>query len=276
MEVIPMNRSFLLDSLMSKQVWISLILTTALAACAQLSISPQPVQRSDPAVASHAIAAEPLLPTDVVVRDFEFSPSSVRDNSSPLHRAIDLFRQSSAEERGLEIGRAAVASLSDQTVKRLNKLGLAASRIPSDSNVSVPDNVLLVTGRLIDANEGNRLTRITLGFGAGESRLDTEVHVFRLAHDERAEVLAFTTHADSGKMPGLLPSMGIGELFIGPITALSKGKDVVSTGLKIYSTQINHLASETGDQVARYLSRYAAEEGWIPRERAKSVRLAAD
>jgi hypothetical protein len=271
-----MGSPCLLDSLISKRVPISLILAAALTGCAQLSISPQSAQPPDPEVASLAIQAEPLPPFEIVVRDFEFSPSSVRENSSPLHRAIDLFRRSPAEERRLEIGRAAAASLSDQTLKQLNKLGLTAVRIPNDSHVSLPDDVLLVTGRLIEANEGDRLTRVALGLGAGESSLDTEVHVFRLTHGERVEVLAFTTHADSGKMPGLLPSIGVGEFFIGPITALSEGKDIASGGLKIYSTQIDYLAGKTGNQVARYLSQYAAKEGWIPRERAKSVRLAAD
>jgi len=151
-----------------------------------------------------------------------------------------------------------------------------ASRIPSDSNVSPPDNILFVTGRLIDADEGNRFTRIALGLGAGESSLETEVHVFRVAHGEWAEVLAFTTHADSGKMPGVVPSMGVGELVLGPITALREAKGIASGGGKIYTTQLDHLAGKTGDQVGRYLSQYSAEEGWIPQDRAKSVRLAAD
>jgi hypothetical protein len=271
-----MDSSCLLDSLISKRVPISLILATALTGCAQLSINPQSVQPPDPRIAPLAIQAEPLPPTEIVVRDFEFLPSSVRENSSPLHRAIDLFRQSSSEQHRMEIGHAAAVSLSEQTLKQLNKLGLTAVRISSNSNVSLPGNILLVTGYLIDANEGNRLTRIALGFGAGESYLDTDVQVFRLAHGEQAEVLAFTTHADSGKMPGLLPSMGFGEFFIGPITALSEAKDIASSGLKIYSTQIDYLAGKTGEQVARYLSQYAAKEGWIPRQRAKSVKLAAE
>jgi len=97
-----------------------------------------------------------------------------------------------------------------------------------------------------------------------------------MAYGERAEVLAFRTHADSGKIPGLLPALGVGELFIGPIIALSKAKDMTSTRQKIYSSQIEHLAGRTGDEVARYLSQYAAHEGWIPRERPQSVRLAAN
>jgi hypothetical protein len=233
------------------------------------------VQPPNPAVAAHAIETEPTPPGEVLVRDFGVSPSSVRDNASPLHRLISLFRQGSLEEHRLEIGRAASAGLSQQTVKRLNKLGLEASRSPSDSSVSMSD-VLVVTGRVINANEGNRLSRIALGCGAGESSLDTEVHVFRVAYGEQAEVLAFTTHADSGKMPGIVPSLGVGELFIGTITVLAKAKAAVSGGQKIYSSQIDHLASGTGDEVARYLSQYAAHEGWIPQEHAQSVKLAAD
>jgi hypothetical protein len=269
-------RIFLLKSSMSNRALMSLLLPALLAACAQLSLSPQPVQPTDPAVAAPAIEAEPVPPAKVMVRDFEVSPSSVRENASPLHRLVNLLRQGSAEEHRFEIGRAAVASLSEQTLKRLNKFGLEASRIPSDNNMPIPAGILLVTGRLINANEGNRLTRIALGCGAGESSLDAEVHVFRLAYGEPAEVLAFRTHADSGKMPGLVPSLGVGELFIGPITLLSKAKDTASTGQKIYSSQIDHLAARTGDEVARYLSQYAAQEGWIPRERAQSVRLAED
>ena len=265
---------FLRESATSKRVLMLLVLPV-LAGCAQLSIRPQPVQPPNPAVAAHAIEAEPTPPSEILVRDFGVSPSSVRDNASPLHRLISLFRQGSPEEHRLEIGRAAVARLSQQTVKRPNKLGLEASRSPSDSNVSMPD-VLLVTGRVIDANEGNRLSRIALGCGAGESSLDAEVHVFRVAYGEQAEVLAFTTHADSGKMPGIVPSLGVGELFIGTITVLAKAKAAVSGGQKIYSSQIDYLASRTGDEVARYLSQYAAHEGWIPQEHAQSVKLAAD
>jgi hypothetical protein len=254
----------------------TLLVLPALAGCAQLSIRPQPVQPPNPAVAAHAIEAEPIPPSEVLVRDFVVSPSSVRDNASPLHRLISLFRQGSPEEHRLQIGRSAGARLSEQTVERLNKLGLEASRSPSDSSVSIRNDVLLVTGRVINANEGNRLSRIALGCGAGESSLDAEVHVFRVAYGEQAEVLAFTSHADSGKMPGIVPSLGVGELFIGTITVLAKAKAAVSGGQKIYSSQIDHLASRTGDEVARYLSQYAAHEGWIPQEHAKSVKLAAD
>ena len=246
-----------------------------LTGCAAVSVTPQSIRPPNPAVAANAIEAEPTPPAQIAVRDFVFDPSSVTENRSPLHRATDLVRSSTAEERRIAIGRDAAAALSERTVKRLDKLGLRATRIASDNDMSLSGNFLLVTGRLVDVDEGNRFTRVALGLGAGESRLATEVHVYRVVNGQKAEVLAFTTRADSGKMPGIAASMGVGEMFIGPITAITAIEDAVSSGQKIYSSQVEYLAGETSDQVAGYMSQYAASEGWIPKSKAERVKLAS-
>jgi hypothetical protein len=276
--------SFLIDSREFKQGLILVLLSIALSACARISVSTASTLPPDIAIVPDAIKAEPLPPREIVVCDFEFSPSVVLENASPLHRFTDLFRESSAEERRIQIGRDVNAILSDQIVGRVNRAGLWASRISADRGGSVPDDVLLVTGRLFYVNEGDRLTRIALGLGVGESGLDTEVHVFRVALGERAEVLTFTTQANSGEMPGLIPSLTVGFL-LAPLAILpaatnitsifSVTKNAASTGEGIYSSQIDHLASKTGDQIARYLSQYLANKGWIPKSRASSVNLAA-
>jgi uncharacterized protein DUF4410 len=141
--------------------------------------------------------------------------------------------------------------------------------------MSLSGNFILITGRLTDVDEGNRFTRVAVGLGAGESRLTTEVHVYRVVNGEKAEVLAFTSYADSGKMPGILASMGVGEMVIGPITAITAIEDAASSGQKIYSSQIEYLANQTSDQMARYMSQYAATERWIPASKAERVKLAS-
>ncbi|HZC47142.1 MAG TPA: DUF4410 domain-containing protein [Candidatus Acidoferrum sp.] len=246
-----------------------------LAGCASVKVTPQRIQPPHAAAAANAIYAEPTAPAQIVVRDFDFSDSSVSENRAPINRTVDVFRSSSADARREEIGRRVAAVLAEQTAKRLKKLGLPAMRVASDNDVSLYGNFLLITGRLIDVDEGNRLTRVAVGLGAGKSRLKTEVHVFRVVNGEKAEVLAFTTRADSGSMPGMLASMGVGELALGPITMFQAVQNVASSGQKIYSSQIDYLAGETSDQVTRYLSQYAAVEGWIPKSKAKSVHLAS-
>jgi len=264
-------------SLRSVQFAACLISISAiLVGCARLSVSPQSAQRPDPAASLHAIESERFVPAWIVVNDFTFSPLSVSENSSPVYRAKELLLSNSEEDPRVKIARDAAASLSDQTIRRLDKVGLTAIRIRADSEAKMPGNNLVVTGRLINVDEGNRLTRIAFGLGAGEASLDTQVHVFRVAQGEWAEVLAFSTHADSGKLPGMAESVGFGFLFIGPITMLSSISDAASAGQKIYSTQMDVLAAQTGDQIARYLSQYSADQGWIPPSRAKSVNLATD
>jgi len=257
------------------QVSICVALFAMLAGCAKVSVTPRGVEQANPAQVADALEAAPTAPTQVAVRDFVFYSASVKENGSPLHRGTDLLRRSSADERRIKIGQDAAATISTQTAKRLGKMGLPATRIPGNSDAPTYNNTLLVTGQLVDVDEGNRFTRIALGLGVGESRLDTEVHVYRVMEGQKAEVLAFTTHADSGRMPGLLPSMGVGEMVLGPITMLTAIEDAASSGQKIYASQIEYLSGKTADQVANYLSQYSADNGWIPRSKAKRVKLAA-
>jgi hypothetical protein len=223
----------------------------------------------------NAIEAEHAYPTQIAVQDFEFASSAVTENTSVFHQATNLARSSSADERRLAIGRDAATTLSDEIAKRLRKDGFNVARVHGDDEVPIQSNFLLVTGRLIDVDEGNRFERVAVGFGSGESRLATEVHVFRMVNGEKAGVLNFITDANSGKMPGIAASMGLGELVLGPVTAIAAVENAASSGQKIYSSQMEYLAGESGDHVARYLSQYFATEGWISKNKAKSVHLAS-
>ncbi|MGC2305441.1 DUF4410 domain-containing protein [Candidatus Binatus sp.] len=254
---------------------VVVVLATMLSGCATVSVTPQPIRPPEAAAAMNAIEAEPTYPTRIEVRDFDFVVNDVTENRSPLNRGIDLFKRSSEDQRQDAIGRDVGMALSKEIVKKLDRAGLHAVRVPRDSDISFQGNFLLVTGRLVDVDEGNRFTRIAVGLGAGESRLATEVHVYRVTNGERAEVLEFTTRANSGKMPGVAASLGVGEMFVGPITVLTGVEDALSSGQKIYVSQIDYLAGETGNEVAKYLSQYAAAEGWIPMSKAKLVHLAS-
>jgi hypothetical protein len=70
------------------------VLSMLLTGCAAVSVTPQAIRPPDPAAAANAIEAEPAPPAQIVVRDFAFTPSSVIENRSPIHRAIDVVRSS--------------------------------------------------------------------------------------------------------------------------------------------------------------------------------------
>ena len=85
-----MRSSFSIGIRSYARISILLVLATILSACAQVSVTPQPVQQPSPSLVSQAIAAEPTAPVQVAVRDFTFNSSSVSENASPLHRGADL------------------------------------------------------------------------------------------------------------------------------------------------------------------------------------------
>jgi len=256
-------------------VFLSLFAGSLLVGCAKVSVSPQSAEHPDPASEYRAIETEKHVPAWVEVCDFGFSDSSITENRDPLSRAENLLRKSSEQERDAKIAHSAAEAVSIATVKKLDRAGLPTVRIPYDDNVLYPGNNLLITGRFLNIDEGNRLTRVGVGLGAGASTLDTEVHVYRVSQNERAEVLSFTTHADSGRMPGLAESLPLGVFLIGPITAFTMVENTASTGQKLYVSEVDYLAAETGDQIARYISQYSAEQLWITPEKAKTPNLVA-
>jgi hypothetical protein len=44
-------------------------------------------------------------------------------------------------------------------------------------------------------------------------------------------------------------------------------------GAKTFDSQVTVLADKTADQIAKYMSTYAAQEGWIPAENAHQPRV---
>jgi uncharacterized protein DUF4410 len=45
----------------------------------------------------------------------------------------------------------------------------------ADSSAPVPPDAVIVTGEFIDIDEGNRLRRLVIGFGTGQSKRDTQI-----------------------------------------------------------------------------------------------------
>ena len=66
------------------------LLSLAFMGCARVAVTPETIRPPDPSLAYSAIEAEPTLPAQVLVRDFDFAPSSVTENRSVFHRATDL------------------------------------------------------------------------------------------------------------------------------------------------------------------------------------------
>jgi len=168
----------------------------------------------------------------------------------------------------MEIGHSAATELSNQLAKDLRALGFNVEE--QTGEVPVTGDVLLVEGQFINVDEGAATRRVIVGFGVGKSTLDSQVQVYRIAGGSRQKLLEFTTHADSGKLPGTAVTMGAGAVVTGGATAAGTAAAGGISGGKAYLGRVNYLAEKTADQVNAYLSNYFAEQGWISADKARA------
>jgi hypothetical protein len=229
----------------------------ALAGCAQTTVRPEQE--------TSAIGLRP--PEIVLVYRFGVNASEVTENQGIFQQAINATDSTTQGERANAIAEQVSNRLADQLVTGINGLGMAATRATRDTYV--PPGALVITGRFVDINEGNRLRRLVIGLGAGQSTVDTQVKVLAHTGGQYRPLLEFQTHADSGAMPGAALTMGAGAAASGGASAGMAVANAAATGVKGYRTQVEAMAGRSADRAVEYLSQFFANQGWIPPDMVK-------
>ena len=223
---------------------------TSLGGCATATVTP--VTAFEPAKQSK--------PTLIVVSDFSVSPSEVKQSHGVISKTERKLSKSSDEENETEIGQATAKELSSRLVHDLQQKGLRAE--PQAKDPPNQDDFLLIAGHFTSIDQGAALQRVMIGFGAGKSSLDTNVIVYRVSSGVQRELLAFTTHADSGKIPGTALMLGAGAAATGGVGLIGAAAAGAAVGGKVLLSRVNYLADKTADQVNRYLMDYFAYQHW--------------
>jgi hypothetical protein len=242
-----------------------LFLTCLAAGCASASVTPQ--QTAEP--------AKPSRPQIIYVRNFAVVAEDVKESHGTISQTERKFSSTSQEQREMDIGHSAAKELSDQLAKDLQALGFTVQE--QTGELPANGDVLLVEGQFISVDEGAAGRRVMIGFGVGQSTLDSQVQVYRVSDGSRQKLLEFTTHADSGKLPGTALLMGAGAVATGGVTAAGAAASGGIAGGKVYLGRVDYLADKTADQVNAYMSHYFAEQGWISPDKAQAqdVNIAA-
>lgn len=243
---------------------IYLMAALMLAGCAGASVTPE---SSGPP----PVSASSVRPGRIVVDDFAFSASQVSENTAIGARILNSFSSTPQEQREDAIGKEAADALAAEVAKQLGNLDFTVIR--GNSTTVYAEGDLLIDGEFLNVDEGNRLRRLVIGFGAGASKLDTQVNVYRITAGARQSLLQFTTHADSGRMPGAAMTMGAGAAAQGGATVGMAAASAGMGGAKTYTSQVSYLSDKTADQVVAYLSQYFAQQGWISPDQAQKVKL---
>ena len=238
-----------------------LISLLILAGCASASVTPDKVARSAPA----------SRPSVLYVRNFAVVAEDVKESHGEISKTERAFSSTSDEQRQMAIGHSTAAELSDRLAKDLTALGFTVEKQAGEAPTS--GDALLVEGQFLDVDEGAATRRVIVGFGAGKSSLATRVKVYRIDGNSRQKVLDFTTHADSGKLPGTALTMGAGALATGGVTVAGEAAAGGIAGGKAYLGRVNYLADKTADQVNAYLTHYFAQQGWVDPDKANAEKV---
>jgi hypothetical protein len=165
-------------------------------------------------------AAPQTRPTAVYVTDFQLDAQNLRSESGPPLPPPPpgplggiLPPPPGAPKDPAVRARELIELMSTSLVQESTKAGLNARRLRAGD--SPPDVGWLVRGIFTQVDEGNRLHRAVIGFGAGQTELQLVVAIDDLAQGTPKPFYELDTSATSGKAPGAV-------ITLNPYVAIAK------------------------------------------------------
>lgn len=198
----------------------------------------------------------PLL---VIVHDFGVSPSAVALDTAIGARILEVVKGNPEADEHLKIGQEVAGVVTENLVNEISKLGIPAIQAAKATPVAGPS--LSIEGQFVTVDQGNRLRRAVVGFGAGASEVRTMVQVFENTNDGRRLVEDFYTTVKSSRKPGFGPMAGAGAVAGTAATSVA-----VSAGVGLataHSQTVEGDAKNTADEIVKVLKKFFAEQGWI-------------
>ena len=199
-------------------------------------------------------------PSRIIVYPFAVNSAEVTLNQSIVQRAYRALSDKDQSAMQAKIADDTAQQICDEVSAGLTQKGYQAACQARGVRLDGA-NLLVVDGEFTDISEGNRLRRLVIGFGAGASVLDTNVNVFQTTDEGTRPIIEFTTHADSGKMPGAAVTGGAGAAAGGAAVVVA-GTSAAIGGAKTYVSSTGYLAQKTADQIVQTIAQYYAQRGW--------------
>jgi hypothetical protein len=116
-------------------------------------------------------------------------------------------------------------------------------------------NAWLVRGEFTTVDQGSRLLRSAIGFGAGGTKVETRVQVYDLAQNPGTPFLTFSTTGGSGSEPGAILAFTTDplEIAIGGVSGAAHG--------------LSEDTKRTAREITAEFSDYMYKRGWISEDK---------
>jgi len=213
---------------------------------------------------SQQSSAAPIVnarPSAIVVYPFAVSSADVSLNSSIFQVAYRNASDENATAEQEQLAHQTAQNICVSVAAELTKQGITTTclqrGVPPTGN-----NILILDGQLTDISEGNRLRRMVIGLGAGQSKVDTVVEVIQKTDQGTTEIIDFATTADSGYMPGAGVTGPAGAAAGGAAAAASLGVNLAAGGVKNYTSSTGYLVDKTTTQIVQQVVNYYNRQGW--------------
>jgi Domain of unknown function (DUF4410) len=200
-------------------------------------------------------------PSQVFVYPFAVNASDVSLNSSFFQVAYRQMSDDNTSDQQAQIAHQTAQNICIQVAADLTQKGINATCLQR----GIPptgSNVLILDGQFTDISEGNRLRRMVIGLGSGQSKVNTVVQVIQRTDQGSTEILDFETTADSGYMPGAGITGPAGAAAGGATAAASLGVNLAAGGAKTYTSSTGYLADKTTNQIVDLVANYYNRQGW--------------
>jgi hypothetical protein len=212
------------------------------------------------------MAGAPIVngtPTQIVVFPFATSSADVTLNQGVGARLYRNWEGENQDASQAQLAQSTAQNICVQVATSLSGNGWNAVCQPRGTPISGA-NVLIIDGAFTDISEGNRLQRTVIGLGAGASSVDTQVGLYQYSNGNSTQLITFSTHSTSGKMPGVGITGPAGAAAGGAAAAATIGVNVAATGVKNITSATAYLAQQSAKQILDQTNNYLSQQGWSP------------
>ena len=196
-------------------------------------------------------------PQQIVVHDFGVTPADVSLDSAVGARLERMVQDTPASEQERKVGREVARIVTEHLVKEIDRLGIPAVAASAATPVTGPS--LALEGHFLSIDEGNRMRRMVVGFGAGASEVRTCVQVYEITPEGR-RLEDFYTTVKSVRKPGMGPMVGVGAAGRVVASAVVSGSVGLATA---HGQTVEADAQHTAAAIAQERKKFFAEQSWI-------------
>lgn len=197
-------------------------------------------------------------PARIVVYDFAATPQDVPPTSALA--GLYATRETPQSPEEIALGRELGSLVAAKLVAELDARGIPAVRAADGAQPQLGDGV--IKGAFVAVDEGSRLQRMLIGFGAGAAELRTLVEGYKQTADGLAPLGSAEVEAAGGQMPGVLAPVGVGAA-AGRAATSAIVSGAASSVREIDPETLEGAAERTAEEVADIVEEAYRERGWL-------------